>query len=357
MMSEGESAAASQGRLIEVLPQHRFIESSLWNYLKPRLPELAGAPTLKQFQGGQSNPTFLIETQDAKFVLRKKPPGKLLPSAHQIEREYRILTSLPRDLIPLPPVRLFCDDATIIGTPFYVMDYVEGRVISSPTLPGLPPQERTALYIDFATLGAKLHKVDFRACGLKDFGKTDSYVERQLDRWTRQYLASKTDDNADMIELMKWLAAHRPKTDEIAIVHGDFRLGNTIIHPTEPRIIALLDWELSTLGHPLADLAYACMHYHMPARRDRLGGLSGLDLTALGIPTEEEFIGFYRQAAHRGEIQHWRFFLAFSHFRMAAITQGVYARALQGNAADQRALDYGQAARTFAAVGWQVAQE
>ena len=356
-MSGQESGTASDIKLIDVLPQHRFAEAALWNYLRPRLPDFVGKATLKQFQGGQSNPTFLIETQGAKFVLRKKPPGKLLPSAHQIEREYRILTSLPRDLIPLPPVRLFCEDATVIGTPFYVMDHVEGRVMSNPALPQLSSEDRDAIYSDFARLGAKLHSVDFRACGLKDFGKTENYIERQLDRWTRQYLASKTDDNADMIELMAWLTTHRPKTDETAIVHGDFRLGNTIIHPTEPRIVALLDWELSTLGHPLADLAYACMYYHMPVRRDGRGGLKGLDLGALKIPSEAQFLSIYRETAQRGEIQDWRFFLAFSCFRMAAITQGVYARALQGNAADERALEYGQTARLFAAMGWHIAQQ
>jgi aminoglycoside phosphotransferase (APT) family kinase protein len=350
------AASMSDIKLVDVLPQHRFAESSLWSYLQPRLPEFKGPATLKQFQGGQSNPTFLIETPTAKFVLRKKPPGKLLPSAHQIEREYRILTSLPRDQIPLPSVRLFCEDATIIGTPFYVMDHVAGRVIASPTLPQLAAEERGALYADFAKLAARLHAVDFRACGLKDFGKTENYVDRQLDRWTRQYLASKTDDNADMIELMAWLNSHRPTREQISIVHGDFRLGNTILHPTEPRIVALLDWELATLGHPLADLAYACMYYHMPARRDARGGLKGLDLVSLGIPTEQQFLAIYAEASGR-EIHDWRFFLAFSCFRMAAITQGVYARALQGNAADQRALEYGETARYFAAIGWQVAQE
>ncbi|MFL6620376.1 MAG: phosphotransferase [Povalibacter sp.] len=351
------SAANSDVRLVEVLPQHRLSEASLWNYLRQRLPGFSADVTLKQFQGGQSNPTFLIETSSAKFVLRKKPPGKLLPSAHQIEREYRILTSLPRDLIPLPTVRLFCDDATVIGTAFYVMDHVEGRVIADPTLPQMSAHERGALYDDFAKLAGKLHTIDFRACGLKDFGKTDSYVERQLDRWTRQYLASKTDDNADMIELMGWLSAHKPAKDETSIVHGDFRLGNTIIHPTEPRIVALLDWELSTLGHPLADLAYACMQYHIPSRRDGRGGLKGLDLTALGIPSEQQFLSVYQQCAGRETIDSWRFFLAFSCFRLAAITQGVYARALQGNAADQRGMEYGATARLFAAIGWQVAQQ
>jgi aminoglycoside phosphotransferase (APT) family kinase protein len=348
-------AHASEAALIDVLPQHRFSEGALWSYLRSRLEDFREPATLRQFQGGQSNPTFLIETPDAKLVLRKKPPGKLLPSAHQIEREYRILTSLPRDEIPLPPVRLFCEDATIIGTPFYVMDYVDGRLMSNPALPQLEPQERSALYANLARLAARLHGVDFRARGLKDFGKTEHYVDRQLDRWTRQYLAAKTDDNADMIELMRWLSAHRPQREQTCLVHGDFRLGNVIVHPSEPRIVALLDWELATLGAPLSDLAYACMYYHMPARRDAKGGLQGLDLDALGIPSEAQMLEIYSTASGR-EVHDWRFFVAFSCFRMAAITQGVYARALQGNAADRRALDYGETSRYFAAVGWQVAQ-
>lgn len=339
-----------------MLPQHRFDEAALWAYLQQHLPDFSGPATLRQFQGGQSNPTFLIETPTRKFVLRKKPPGKLLPSAHLIEREYRILRALPADEVPVPRARLLCEDASIIGTAFYVMDHVEGRVIASVTLPQLSPPERSAVYADFARVAARLHGVDFRACGLGDFGKPDGYVTRQLDRWTRQYQAAKTDENPDMDKLIAWLLANQPKRDETAIAHGDFRIGNTILHPTEPRIIALLDWELATLGHPLSDLAYACMYYYMPTRPDAGGGLAGLDLPALGIPSEQEFLAMYRHHSSRTEIPDWPFFLAFSYFRMAAITQGVYARALQGNAADQRAIGYGETAKIFAGIGWSLAQ-
>ena len=347
---------ASDVVVIDVLPQHRFDEAPLWRYLEQHLPDFTGPATLRQFQGGQSNPTFLIQTPARKYVLRKKPPGKLLPSAHLVEREYRILKALPADQVPLPRARVLCEDSSIIGTAFYVMDHVEGRVITGASLPQLSPADRGAVYADFARVAAALHSVDYRACGLEDFGKPNGYVARQLDRWSKQYLASKTEDNADMDRLIEWLAAHQPTRDETAIAHGDFRIGNTILHPTEPRIIALLDWELATLGHPLADLAYACMYYHLPARPDSGGGLQGLDLEALGIPSEEKFLATYMRHAGRTELPDWDFFLAFSYFRMAAITQGVYARALQGNAADQRAIGYGEMAKQFARIGWKLAQ-
>jgi len=347
---------ASDVIVVDVLPQHRFDEAPLWRYLEQHLDDFSGPATLRQFQGGQSNPTFLIETASRKFVLRKKPPGKLLPSAHLIEREYRILKALPQEQVPVPRARVLCEDGSIIGTPFYIMDHIEGRVITSVALPQLSPAERTAIYADFARVAAGLHGVDYRACGLEDFGKPEGYVTRQLDRWSKQYIASKTDANPDMDKLIAWLAENKPQRDETAIAHGDFRIGNTIIHPTEPRIIALLDWELATLGHPLADLAYACMYYHMPTRPDAGGGLAGLDLQQLGIPAEEEFLAIYRRCSGRTEIPDWRFFLAFSYFRMAAITQGVYARALQGNAADERAIGYGETAKIFAGIGWTLAQ-
>lgn len=351
-----ESASASDVILIDALPQHRFDEAALWSYLARNLDDFSEPATLRQFQGGQSNPTFLIETRAKKFVLRKKPPGKLLPSAHLIEREYRILSALPSSEVPIPRPRVLCEDVSVIGTAFYVMDYVEGRVISSPLLPQLAPDERKALYTDFARVAARLHGVDFQACGLGDLGKPSGYVGRQLDRWTKQYLAAKTDQNRTMDRLMAWLATHQPAGEETTLAHGDFRIGNTIIHPTQPRIVALLDWELATLGHPLADIAYACMYYHMPAREDARGGLAGLDLGSLGIPPEAEFLAAYEQQSGRAVTADWKFFLAFSCFRMASITQGVYARALQGNAADQRAIGYGEMAKLFAAIGWKVAQ-
>ncbi|HEX2492361.1 MAG TPA: phosphotransferase [Steroidobacter sp.] len=348
-------ASRSDVVLIDVLPQHRIDEASLWRYLSAQLDDFSEPAALRQFQGGQSNPTYLIETPGKKFVLRKKPPGKLLPSAHLVEREYRLLRALPAE-VPIPKARVLCEDPNVIGTAFYVMDHVEGRLITSVSLPQLNREDRRALYTDYARVGAMLHGVDYAACGLADFGKPERYVARQLDRWTKQYLASKTEENEHMNRLLGWLGEHLPEGDETAIVHGDYRIGNTIIHPTEPRIIAVLDWELATLGHPLSDLAYACMYFHAPVAEGSGGGLGGLDLQGLGIPSEREFIELYCRFAGRERIEHWFFFLAFSCFRMAAITQGVYARALQGNAADRRAMSYGELSKTFAEVGWRMAQ-
>jgi aminoglycoside phosphotransferase (APT) family kinase protein len=351
--SSGSSTGAltSDVSIIDVLPQHRLDEARLWQYLREHLDDFSLPAQLRQFQGGQSNPTYLIQTADRKFVLRKKPPGKLLPSAHLIEREYRILRALPGTDVPVPRARLLCEDASIIGTPFYVMDHVVGRVITNVTLPNLTPAERRAIYTDYARICARLHAVDYKACGLGDFGKPEGYIARQLDRWTKQYLASKTEENADMNELIAWLAAHQPASQETAIVHGDYRIGNTILHPMQPRIVAVLDWELATLGHPLSDLAYACMFYRLPASDHGSGGLVGSDLTALGIPDEQQFVAMYCGFSGRDRIADWPFFLAFAYFRMAAITQGVYARALQGNAADRRAIQYGEHAKAFAAAG------
>lgn len=347
----GSARLGSDVSLIDVLPQHRFDEEPLWRYLDRRLSGFARPATLRQFQGGQSNPTYLIETPAAKFVLRKKPPGRLLPSAHLIEREYRLLRALPADRVPIPKARILCEDAGIVGTPFYVMDFIEGRVLTGVTLPQLSPSERAAIYDDFARIAARLHTLDQAACGLGDFGKPEGYLRRQLDRWTKQYQASRTEENRDMNRLIEWLTKALPVDEDTAIVHGDLRIGNTILHPTEPRIRAVLDWELATLGHPLSDIAYACMYFHLPAHNAATGGLAGLDLAELGIPTEQQFLdGYCRQAGK--EIRHWPFFLAFACFRMAAITQGVYARALQGNAADRRAIGYGGLAKIFAATGW-----
>jgi aminoglycoside phosphotransferase (APT) family kinase protein len=348
--------STSDVSIIDVLPQHRLDEPALWKYLRQQLDDFSAPAQLRQFQGGQSNPTYLIETPTRKFVLRKKPPGKLLPSAHLIEREYRILRALPETEVPVPRARALCEDPSIIGTAFYVMDHVEGRVITCVTLPNLSPSARRAIYTDYARVAANLHAVDYQACGLADFGKPEGYVARQLDRWTKQYLASKTDENADMERLVAWLHAQLPANDETAIVHGDYRIGNTILDRTEPRIVAVLDWELATLGHPLSDLAYACMYYRIPPSEEGSGGLAGLDIAALGIPDEQEFLAMYCRFSGRDRIAHWPFFLAFACFRMAAITQGVYARALQGNAADSRAIRYGEHAKAFAAVGCAMTQ-
>ena len=338
-----------------VRPAHRFDEGRLAEYLDAALPGFAPPLAVRQFEGGQSNPTFLLEGAAGRLVLRKKPPGALLPSAHLIEREYRVMRALAGSGVPVPAMRLLCEDPSVIGTAFYVMDHVEGRVFRDPGLAGSTPGERTALYDAMNDALARLHGVDWRAAGLADFGKPENYLGRQIDRWSRQYRAAQTVEIPAMARLIDWLPAHRPAAEEVAIAHGDYRLENLIFHPTEPRVLAVLDWELSTLGHPLADLAYNCMTYRFPAQGLAFPGLGGLDLAASGIPAEADYVAAYCRRTGRDGIPDWSFFLAFSLFRMAAILQGVYARALQGNAASETAAQMGDMPALLAEIAWQIA--
>ena len=351
------SPAGHAAGLIDVLPQHRFDESALWDYLRRSLLDFEPPAHLHQFQGGRSNPTYLLETATRKFVLRKKPAGALLSSAHLIEREFRILRALQETQVPAPRARVLCEDADLIGAPFYVMDYVEGRVFTSATLPAVSPADRRAIYRDFACIAAQLHALDSRALGLFDFGQAEGYVARELDRWTRQYLAAKTEESADMNQLIGWLKTHLPSRQETAIVHGDYRVGNTIVHAIEPRIVAVLDWEFATLGHPLTDLADACAFYRVEPDEAGGEGLAGIDLQALGIPDEQQFLSWYCEFSGRDRIEDWPFFLAFACLRMAAITQGIYARALQGHAIDAQAIGHGEHSKAFAAAGWAIARQ
>jgi aminoglycoside phosphotransferase (APT) family kinase protein len=342
--------------LVEPLPQHRFDEAKLARYLADHLQGYRGPATLRQFQGGQSNPTFLLETPSATYVLRKKPPGKLLASAHMVEREYKVQKALAGSPVPVAPMLLMCEDTSIVGTPFYVMGHVEGRVIPTADLPGLLPPQRKAVYESLVETLAALHQVDWRMVGLGEFGRPDNYAARQIDRWTRQYAASKTDDIKEMDALSAWLGAHLPKSAGASIVHGDYRVGNTIIDPGKPRIAAVLDWELATIGDPLADLAYLCMAYSMPAGGPGVsGGLCGVELGPLGLPSEAQLLSTYARATLRPDIPHWGFYKALAFFRIAAIVQGVYARGLAGNAADSSAIEQGERVRMMAEIGWGIA--
>lgn len=344
-------------RLVEVLDAHRLDDAALAGYLQRHLPEADAAMRVRQFQGGQSNPTYLVETAGRRYVLRKKPPGKVLPSAHMVEREYRVIRALADHTeLPVPQAHLLCEDPSIIGTPFYVMDYVPGRVLSHPLLEEVEPPERRAIHLAAIETLARLHRVDVDAVGLGDYGRPQGYVARQIKRWSGQYQASRTGEMPAMEKLMAWLPAHLPARDESAIAHGDFRLGNLIFAAREPRVVAILDWELSTLGHPLADLAYCCLPYHLPAGVPGLRGLVGVDLAAQGIPSEEELLAHYCRQTGREAIPDWHVFLAFSLFRLAAIVQGVHARALQGNASNADALEVGQRAGLLAEAGWRIAQ-
>lgn len=343
--------------LTAIRAEHQFDEAELRAYLIEQ--GLVGRQlTIRQFEGGQSNPTFLLETDGASYVLRKQPPGDILASAHRVDREYKAMAALA-DVpgVPVPAMRLFCDDVSIIGTPFYVMDFVAGRVFSDPALPDLNPAERSRVHHGLIDTMAALHTVDVEAVGLADFGRPAGYIERQIRLWRRQYEASTEEIDPNMARLGEWLAKHIPEDPPPAIAHGDFRIGNLLMAKDVSQVIAVLDWELATLGHPLADLAYACMPYYLPPDSAGIAGLEGLDLKALGIPDEAAQIERYREARGLGPIEDWPVYVAFSLYRMAAILQGVASRAKAGNASSEDALSVGSRAGLMAERGWQVAKQ
>jgi aminoglycoside phosphotransferase (APT) family kinase protein len=325
---------------------HGFSAGALADWLRRQLPELKGDMHLQRIGGGQSNPTFFVTfAQGPQLVLRKQPPGTLLKSAHAVDREYRILRALQATDVPVPTALLFCDDRDVIGTPFYVMERLQGRVMSNYALPELAPAERAAYLFALAETLARLHAVDWNAVGLADYGKPGNFFERQITRWTRQWEASKGHENEDIERLIDWLPANVPPGDETTIAHGDFRLGNVMFHPTEPRVIAVLDWELSTLGHPLADVAYSSIPWL--TEPDVFEGVRGLDLRALQLPSQREYLAAYREASGRRE-EVEPFHHAFSLFRFAVILEGISARARAGNAAGEDAVAVGRLSSRFA---------
>jgi aminoglycoside phosphotransferase (APT) family kinase protein len=339
--------------LIPVLPNHRFDEDALARYLSAQLPGFRGPLRVRQFVGGQSNPTYHLETPQRCYVLRKKPAGVLLPSAHAVDREFAVLRALQDTDVPVPRAHLLCEDTSVLGQMFYVMDHVEGRVFTDRLIPGASREERAAMYDDMNRVLAALHSVDWRAVGLSEFGRPDKYAERQITRWSRQYRESKVIELESMDRLLEWLPANLPAEDEAAIAHGDFRVGNLIYHPTEPRVVAVLDWELATIGHPFADLAYNCLGYRLPPLNGR--GFGDADLPALGIPSEAEYLQRYCRRTGRASIPHWNFYIVLSLFRTAAIQVGVHRRALQGNAADARAVG-SDIYRVVADTAWTIAR-
>ncbi len=307
----------------------------LSDHLQGRFGKLESA---EKFSGGQSNPTFRLLTSEGVFVLRRQPPGKLLKSAHAVDREFRVMQALADTPVPVPDVHHLCEDQEVIGSKFFIMDFCDGRIFWEAALPGVSPEERRALYDETNRVLAELHDVDFDAVGLGDYGPRESYYERQYSRWKGQYEASETRTINSMNDLVAWLGAKLPPDDgRVSLVHGDYRLDNLMFHPDRPEIIAVLDWELSTLGHPLADLAYQCMLLRMPADAKPVGGLAGLDLAALGIPGEEEYVAKYAERTGIEPGGNWPFYLAFSIFRLAAIIQGVVKRAADGNASNRHA--------------------
>ena len=345
-----ELDAAVLAETTEVRAAHVFDTRALEAYLLANAPGFKGPLTVRQFKGGQSNPTFFLISPSGQYVMRKKPPGKLLPSAHQVEREYKAIAALGKTDVPVARAVVLCEDPEVVGTAFYVMEHVRGRIFRDPSLPGMEPAERAAIYDSMNDVMARLHKVDFAAVGLGDFGKPGNYFERQIGRWIKQYEAAKTEEVEPMNDLIAWLPKNIPADDSVSIAHGDYRLENSIFHPTEPRMIALLDWELATIGHPLADLAYNCMLYHY--NHPSMGSLVGLAEAGTGIPSEKDYVAAYCRRTGRDEIRDWDFYLAFSMFRLASISQGVYKRGLDGNASSENAAQYGSSCRMLAEHAW-----
>lgn len=338
----------------DVAEAHRFDEAALDAWMADNIDGYSAPLTVSQFKGGQSNPTYRLDTPGGSYVLRRKPPGKLLKSAHAVDREFKVMSALADTDVPVPVMRGLCTDDSVIGSWFYVMDFIEGRIFWGPYLPDLGLEDRAAIYDSMNVTLAALHGVDYEAIGLGDYGKPGDYFQRQIGRWSKQYEASATEDIPEMGKLIDWLPTAAPQQERTSIVHGDYRLDNMIFHPTEPRVIALVDWELSTLGDPLADITYQLMQWKMPP--EMRNGFLGADLKSLGIPTGGEYLKAYCDRTGRERIDNLDFYFAYNTFRFAGIVQGVYARSLQGNASNEKAKEYGAMVRPLAEAGWAFAK-
>ena len=348
-----------------VADSHRFDEAALQRWLQAHVAGFEGPLTVEMFKGGQSNPTYKLLTPGRTYVMRAKPGpvAKLLPSAHAIEREYAVMKGLAGSDVPVAHMYALCEDESVIGRAFYIMEFVEGRVLWDQTLPGMTREQRADIYDEMNRVIAALHTVDYKARGLASYGKPGNYFERQIGRWSKQYLASVTQPIPEMNRLIEWLPAHIPAAAQgdglTSIVHGDYRLDNVMFHPTEPRILAVLDWELSTLGHPLADFSYHCMAWHIPPGTFR--GIGGVDLASLGIPSEQDYIRRYCErtgfTTPEALAPDWNFYLAYNMFRIAAILQGIAKRVEAGTASSAQARASGAGARPMAELAWSFAQK
>ncbi len=327
--------------------------SKLQGYLEDNIAGFSGELSAEKFPGGQSNPTFKLSAGGTHYVLRRKPPGELLPSAHAVDREYRVISALQDTDVPVAKTYCLCEDDSIIGSMFYVMECLEGRVFWDPTLPEVSSnEERSAIYDEMNRVLAALHNVDVDAVGLSDYGKPGNYFERQIGRWIKQYRASETGVEEHMERLIEWLPANMPEDDgTVSLVHGDYRLDNMMFHPTEPRVIGVLDWELSTLGHPLADLSYQCMAWMLPGGGKGIIGLAGVDRASFGLPSDEQYVAQYCERTGRSGIENWNFYLVFCFFRLAAILQGIKKRAEIGTASSAEAKSRGEQVGLLAAAG------
>jgi aminoglycoside phosphotransferase (APT) family kinase protein len=340
----------------EVIPALRFDAARLEAYLRDKVAEFRGPLTMRQFRGGQSNPTYLLETPGRRYVLRRKPPGKLLPSAHAVDREYRAISALYPQGFPVGEPILYCADPEVVGTAFYVMGYAEGRVFWDPDMPESTSADRARVYDEMNATLARLHSFKPAEIGLADFGKGENYVARQIDRWSKQYRASETEKITEMEQLMEWLPRHVPPPGPVAVVHGDYRLDNMVLHADQPKIVAVLDWELSTLGDPLADFTYHLMQWDMP----KLSGpgsatLKGLDLAALGIPSRDAYVEAYVRRTGLDPRPHLPAYMAYNFFRIAAILQGIVGRVRDGTASNVNAPARAQMVRPLAQIAWEFA--
>jgi aminoglycoside phosphotransferase (APT) family kinase protein len=334
----------------DVLEQHKIDVARLQAYMEEHVAGFSGEIELSQFKGGQSNPTYRIDAGGQSYVLRRKPPGVLLPSAHAVDREYRVITALADTDVPAPRTYCLCEDESIIGTIFYVMEMVQGRILWDSTLPGMSHEERGQIYRSMNEAMAALHKVDYTAVGLGDFGKVGEYRERQIHRWSKTYRISEMEPIAEMDRLIEWLPKNIPAGDETTLIHGDFRMDNMVFHPTEPKVIALLDWELATLGHPVGDFTYTMMGWRLD--KDLFRGIADADIEGLGIPTEAQQIAHYCALTGRAGIPDLEWYFAYNMFRLAAILQGIAKRAADGTAASEHAFEQGRRARPLAEAAW-----
>ncbi|WP_332770288.1 phosphotransferase family protein [Phenylobacterium sp.] len=346
------------GETVEVKAAHRIDEARLVQFLSDTVADFEGPLSLRQFEGGQSNPTYLLTTPRRKYVLRRKPPGVLLKSAHAVDREFRVMRALWETGFPVPEPLVLCQDDSVLGTAFYVMRHVEGRVFLDNAMPDLGREDRAAVFDSVNATLARLHSVDHVALGLEDFGRGGNYFSRQIGRWSQQYEASRTEDLAAMDRLIAWLPGAVPQDDETRLIHGDYSFHNVLIHPTEPRVVAVLDWELSTTGHPLGDLMYHTMEWYRPPHCDARGTLLGADLAALGVPDLDAYVTLYCERTGRAPVENLGFHKAYNLFRVAAIIQGIVARALGGNAAASvDAAEQSARVRVLADAAWGYAQE
>lgn len=335
----------------DVIERHVFDVGNLQDYMAANVDGFSGDLKVLEFKGGQSNPTYMMEAGGKKYAMRRKPPGVLLPSAHAVDREYRVMTALWDTPVPVPKTYCLCTDEDVVGTWFFIMDCVEGRVVWDTPMPDEEPARRLATYDSMCESIAALHQVDYKAVGLGDFGREGAYVARQINRWTKQYKASETEFIQEFENLIEWLPAHLPESDATTVIHGDFRLDNVILHPTEPRVVAIIDWELSTLGDPLADFNYHCMQWYLPE-----GFVSIPDLAAYGLPTLDEHVENYCRRTGRDGIGNWEFYSAYNLFRLAGICQGIAGRVRDGTAASPNAMESAMRVRPLSEAAWAIVE-